>query len=348
MKALMCEICHSTEFVKDGGVFVCQSCGTKYSLDEAKKMMIDGAVEVTGTVKIDSSSELTNLYEIARRAKDTNNSENALRYYDMILVKDPRSWEANFYVVFFRAMSCKIAQIHGAAISVSNCIPSTLTLVKTDIVEEEERKRIVDELYVRTSQISQMLYNGAKNHYDGIDIQVRDRFTQEYLYNVASSRDIMYNFGNYLIETFGDIYGTISAEAWKQGIRMHTGFIKLLQDKETNKSTIEQYGEKIKKYDAAYQTPLVDTSSGPCYIATAVYGSYDCPEVWVLRRFRDNILARTWCGTIFIQTYYRVSPAFVRWCGGTKWFKNGWRILLNKLVNALHTAGIAKTPYQDN
>ena len=25
-----------------------------------------------------------------------------------------------------------------------------------------------------------------------------------------------------------------------------------------------------------------------CYVATCVYGSYDCPEVWVLRRFRDN------------------------------------------------------------
>ncbi|MFR9028073.1 MAG: DUF2726 domain-containing protein [Clostridium sp.] len=29
-----------------------------------------------------------------------------------------------------------------------------------------------------------------------------------------------------------------------------------------------------------------------CYIATAVYGSYDCPQVWVLRRFRDQILEK--------------------------------------------------------
>ncbi len=27
-----------------------------------------------------------------------------------------------------------------------------------------------------------------------------------------------------------------------------------------------------------------------CYIATCVYGSYDCPEVWTLRRFRDDVL----------------------------------------------------------
>jgi len=28
-------------------------------------------------------------------------------------------------------------------------------------------------------------------------------------------------------------------------------------------------------------------SSAGCYIATAVYGSYNCPEVWTLRRYRD-------------------------------------------------------------
>ncbi len=31
-----------------------------------------------------------------------------------------------------------------------------------------------------------------------------------------------------------------------------------------------------------------------CYIATCVYGSYDCPQVWTLRRFRDYTLDETW------------------------------------------------------
>lgn len=52
-----------------------------------------------------------------------------------------------------------------------------------------------------------------------------------------------------------------------------------------------------------------------CYIATAVYGSYDCPEVWTLRRFRDNTLDRTWYGRAFIRAYYAVSPTLVRWFG---------------------------------
>ncbi|BCN30374.1 hypothetical protein bsdtb5_16690 [Anaeromicropila herbilytica] len=35
---------------------------------------------------------------------------------------------------------------------------------------------------------------------------------------------------------------------------------------------------------------------GKCYIVTAVYGSYDYPQVWTLRRFRDFYLAKSWYG----------------------------------------------------
>jgi len=41
MKQLVCEMCGSKELVKQDGVFVCQSCSTKYSVEEAKKMMVE-------------------------------------------------------------------------------------------------------------------------------------------------------------------------------------------------------------------------------------------------------------------------------------------------------------------
>ena len=84
-----------------------------------------------------------------------------------------------------------------------------------------------------------------------------------------------------------------------------------------------------------------------CYIATCVYGSYDCPQVWTLRRFRDDILSRTIFGRTFIRTYYRVSPTLVRWFGGTPWFRRFWRSRLDGLVRRLQSKGIADTPYQD-
>lgn len=41
--------------LKRTGIYVCQFAGTKYSVEDAKKMMIDGTVNVQGTVKIDKS-----------------------------------------------------------------------------------------------------------------------------------------------------------------------------------------------------------------------------------------------------------------------------------------------------
>ncbi|MBW9248783.1 MAG: hypothetical protein GJU72_06850 [Acidithiobacillus ferriphilus] len=47
---------------------------------------------------------------------------------------------------------------------------------------------------------------------------------------------------------------------------------------------------------------------GPCFIATAVYGSPDCKEVEAIRRFRDTALRTNTLGRIFIYYYYKYSP----------------------------------------
>lgn len=94
-------------------------------------------------------------------------------------------------------------------------------------------------------------------------------------------------------------------------------------------------------------TQQTTQSSGGCYVATAIYGAYDCPQVWTLRRFRDYTLASTWYGRLFIRTYYAISPTLVRWFGHTKWFKNFWKVRLDKMVTNLQNNGVESTPYQD-
>ena len=92
--------------------------------------------------------------------------------------------------------------------------------------------------------------------------------------------------------------------------------------------------------------PIEIKQSG-CYVATAVYGSYDCPQVWTLRRYRDNILAKSWYGRAFIRTYYAISPTLVKWFGKTNWFKNMWKGKLDRMVKKLQDAGVENTPYND-
>lgn len=86
---------------------------------------------------------------------------------------------------------------------------------------------------------------------------------------------------------------------------------------------------------------------GGCYVATAVYGSYDCPEVWTLRRYRDYELAETWHGRLFIKAYYAISPTIVKWFGDTAWFKKMWKGKLDRMVSNLQQKGVENTPYED-
>lgn len=221
MKALTCEMCGSTNIIKQDGVFVCQSCGTKYSTEEARKMMVEGIVDVTGTVKVDTSDELKNLYEIARRAKETDNNEKAEKYYDMILVKDPNSWEANFYTTYYNAMSCKIAEISIAADKVSSAYKSTIELAKNNL-SEEDYKKAVDEIAVKSENIAFMLSNAAINNYESIDSQVQDNFTGEYMGHVLASAMILFNLGTELQANSIEFHKDLIQKLWTNGITILT------------------------------------------------------------------------------------------------------------------------------
>jgi hypothetical protein len=94
--------------------------------------------------------------------------------------------------------------------------------------------------------------------------------------------------------------------------------------------------------------PTAQNKSGGCYVATAVYGSYDCPEVWVLRRWRDNHLATTVSGRQFIRLYYRFSPTVVRAFGNERWFSRAVRRPLDRFVDRLRATGYSSLPYSDD
>lgn len=73
-----------------------------------------------------------------------------------------------------------------------------------------------------------------------------------------------------------------------------------------------------------------------CYIATAVYGSYDAPEVMTLRRFRDETLRNSAFGRWFIRTYYRLSPPVAEKLKNAKRINAFVRSILDKWVERLN------------
>ncbi len=96
-----------------------------------------------------------------------------------------------------------------------------------------------------------------------------------------------------------------------------------------------------------YHPPKRKKNQG-CYVATCIYGSYDCEEVWTLRRYRDYTLESSWYGRLFIKAYYCLSPKAVDLFGNCNWFHKMIKPLLDKMVEKLKKEGYSSEPYEDN
>ncbi|MFZ2417784.1 MAG: CFI-box-CTERM domain-containing protein [Smithellaceae bacterium] len=77
------------------------------------------------------------------------------------------------------------------------------------------------------------------------------------------------------------------------------------------------------------------TKKEGCYIATLVYGSYDHQQVLQLRKFRDEKLAASYTGRIFIALYYKISPQLVKALKNKPTIHSMIRSLLNTFIGAI-------------
>lgn len=108
------------------------------------------------------------------------------------------------------------------------------------------------------------------------------------------------------------------------------------------------YDEIPKGYEHSYEKPYSKKyKKNGCYIATCVYGTYNCPELWILRRYRDYKLSSSWYGRLFVSFYYTVSPMLVKLFGKSVWFKSVCGRLIKRKIKKLTEQGYPDTPYED-
>ena len=112
---------------------------------------------------------------------------------------------------------------------------------------------------------------------------------------------------------------------------------------------LEEYAQIPAHQPPAHQPPVrqAPAKKSGCYIATAVYGSYDCPQVRVLRRYRDISLATSAVGRAFIKVYYCASPYVVRMTAQMPSANKLFKAVLDKLVNRLLCGGYQDSHYID-
>lgn len=303
MKALICEMCCSPEIVKKDGYYVCQSCGTKYTVEEARKMMIEGSVDVSGsTVKVDNSAFVEKYLSNARRAYSKEDWEEVEKYYNMVEQNAPTNMEAVFFSAFGKAMNSLGDSNYGKR-------QQAFTVLNKSI-------SVIDEYYENTIEDREAVLR-----------KITDAFIM--MWNAPFTYDVNAKLA------VGGVW-------WQRNMKIDTINTFRLELQQIAAKHNDRYIQ-----DLITKLPKEEKTTAACYVATAVYGSYDCPQVWTLRRFRDYTLAETWYGRAFIHTYYAISPTLVKWFGHTDWFKKMWKGKLDRLVANLNASGVANTPYED-
>ena len=132
MKAIKCEMCGSSDFAKEDGMFVCQHCKTKYTVEEAKKIMVE----------IDDSKKLPNLYERARKSLEVDDLAHAAEYYKEILDINPKDWEAYFYSYLGEFTSYTNAEAPSVLIKLGSTIPPAYDMAIEGCGAEEAALRV--------------------------------------------------------------------------------------------------------------------------------------------------------------------------------------------------------------
>lgn len=132
MKRLTCEMCGSTDLIKQDGVFVCQTCGTKYSIEEAKKMM----VEVDGAVEVENTARLENLLNLANSSFESKNYARAEEFCNQVIAIDGKNYEA--WKMKGEAINYQITSKNQRILEVYNCIMTSYRVLPD---EEKEVKK---------------------------------------------------------------------------------------------------------------------------------------------------------------------------------------------------------------
>lgn len=411
MKKLTCEMCGGTDLIKQDGMWVCQTCGCKYSVEEAKKMMIEGTVDVSGsTVKIDNAANVENYFKMAESAIQSGNAKEAESYCNKIIEIEPRNYQAWFIK----------GQAAGRESNVSNVrIKETLNCFfnAIDYAPEDEKYKFMLIVcgvfdYILSGFIVKLCDNFKNNTTAALaksilkSLEVLKQYRKA-LYEKCGFLEIFKESKSEIENKIATQISNAAVTAWKNNILrpcLYSGKTRVLWDEciligdqvllliqaainysgQDDKQDVGRYKNMIdiqtvlinSRYDGSYGfedkkvqsridkimkwqslikkiEPNYKISERPvppksgCYIATAVYGSYDCEQVWTLRRYRDYCLSKTWYGRKFISIYYQISPTLVKWFGDTKMFKKLWRYKLDSIVKKLQEMGYKSTPYKD-
>jgi tetratricopeptide (TPR) repeat protein len=113
--------------------------------------------------------------------------------------------------------------------------------------------------------------------------------------------------------------------------------------REVFKSVVDVFPDSDRAVEANKRLLAPATSSSGCFVATVCFGSFDAPEVRLLRGYRDTYLAGSKLGRLCTAVYYKIGPSAAAMLERYQWLRRPVRkMILQPLVCAVgrHCSGL--------
>ena len=333
------------------GELICPYCGSTYLVEKALNIVNNNIInnnDFSGAnVVINQNAEaayIKQFLENARISLAKEDWEEVEKFYNMVKQYEPRNIEAVFFSSYGKARLSLLDSNFIKRQQVCDVFSKNISVIydNYDIAKSSNNQMLIKKI-----NLALLKMYSAKFVYTEIADNNTTTDDKEKTYKLFAKMAVTFIENLKKIIKIDDqltYWKLIYAQ--EKYLVTNTGLY--LSERLEHRNEALSIGNIIHEKDPDF---VVDNIPKPkldgCYIATCVYGSYDCPEVWTLRRYRDNTLASTWYGRAFIHIYYTISPTLVKWFGKTKWFKKIWKGKLDRMVEKLQAEGVENTPYDD-
>ena len=140
MKKIVCELCGESDFIKEGEFFVCQVCGAKYTVAEARKLFVD--VDAAGSTGTSSPKTSTTSQTAKASAAPEEHDEEEFANEDPVLAPKAVPTTVRKVVVQQRTPSNDPSAVKRIVSNVSSAQPQRV-VVKKPVVKRVVVKRAV-------------------------------------------------------------------------------------------------------------------------------------------------------------------------------------------------------------